>query len=58
MYYFTAEIIFLGVTATKFSKKLETNLYCKPTNTQQYLHAQSRHKGSISYGQVARFKRI
>ena len=40
MYYFTAEIIFLGVTVTKFSKKLETNLYCKPTNTQHYLHAQ------------------
>ena len=42
--------------------KLETELYCKRRDTQQYLHAQSCHrkvyKRSIEYQQVVRFKRI
>ena len=41
---------------------LETDLYCKPTDTHQYLHAQSCHrniyKKSIAYGQAIRIKRI
>ena len=44
-------INFLGVTVTKVDNKLGTDLYCKPTETHQYLHAQSCHrnvyKGSI-----------
>ena len=60
--YSTTEINFLGVTVTKVGNKLEIDLYCKPTDTHQYLHAQSCHrnvyKGSIAYGQVVRFKKI
>ena len=60
--YCTTEIEFLGVTVTKVGNKLEIDLYCKPTDTHQYLHAQSCHrnvyKGSIAYGQVVRFKKI
>ena len=41
MDYSTAEMNFLGVTLTKVGNKLETDLYCKPTDTHQYLHAQS-----------------
>ena len=56
------EINLLGVTVTKVGNKLETNLYCKLTDTHQYFHAQSCHsnmyKGSIAYGQVVGFKRI
>ena len=62
MDYSTTEINFLGVTVTKVGNRLETNLCCKPTDTHQYLHAQSCHsnmyKESIAYGQVVRFKRI
>ena len=62
MDYSAIEINFLGVTAAKVANKLETDLCCKPTDTQQYLHAQSCHsnvyKGSIAYGQVVSFKRI
>ena len=62
MDYSTTEINFLGVTVTKVGNKLETDLYCKPTDTHQYLHAQSCHsnvhKGSIAYEQVVTFKRI
>ena len=40
----------------------ETDLYCKPSNTHQYLHAKSVHRNvderSIAYWQVVRFKRI
>ena len=46
----------------KVGSKLETDLYCKPTDTHQYLHAKSCHrdvyKGSIAYGQVVRFNII
>ena len=62
MDYSATETNFLGVTVTKVGNKLETDLYCKPTGTRQYLHAQSCHsnvyKGSIAYGQIVRFKRI
>ena len=53
---------FLGVIVTKVGNKLETDLYCTPNDTYQYLHAQSFHsnvyEGSIDYGQVVKFKRI
>ena len=56
----TTEINFLAVTVTKFGNKLETLLYCKPSDTQQYLHAKLCHcniyKRSISYGLVVRLK--
>ena len=51
--YSLTEMNFLGAIVTKFGNKLEIDLYCKPTNTHQYLHAQSCHrnvyKGSIPY---------
>ena len=37
------KINFLGVTVTKVDNKLETDLYCKPSDTHQYLHNQSCH---------------
>ena len=59
---FTTEIDFLSVTVTKVGYKLETNLYCKPNDTQQYFHAKLCHrnvfKRSIAYEQVVRFKTI
>ena len=62
MDYSTTEINSLGVTVTKVGNKLETDLYCQPTDTHQYLHAKPSlnnvYKGSIAYGQVVRFKRI
>ena len=62
MDYSAIEINFLGVTVAKVANKLETDLCCKLTDTQQYLHAQSCHsnvyKGSIAYGQVVSFKKI
>ena len=58
--YSTIETKFLDVTVTKVDNKLETDLYCKPTDTHQYLHAQSCHrnlyKTSIAYGQAVRLK--
>ena len=60
MDYSTTEINFLGVTVTKVGNKLERDLFCKPNDTQQYLHAKLCHrnvyKRSIGYRQVARFK--
>ena len=60
--YSTTEISSLGVTEMKVGSKLETDLYCKPTDTHQCLHAKSCHhdmyKGSIAYGQVVRFNTI
>ena len=54
MDYSITEINFLGVTVTKVGNKLVKDLYCKPTNTHQYLNAESCHrnvhKGSIAYG--------
>ena len=38
--YSTTEMKFIGVTVVKVGNKLETDLYCKSTNTHQYLHAQ------------------
>ena len=62
MDYSATEINFLGVTVTKVDNKLETDLYCKPTDTHQYFHAQSCrsnvYKGSIAYGQVVKFKKV
>ena len=62
MDYSATEINFLGVTVTKVGNKLETDLYCKPTDTHQYLDAQSCHsnvhKGSTVYEQVVTFKII
>ena len=59
MDYSATEINFLGVTITKVGNKLEKDLYCKPTDTHQYFHAQSCHsnvhKGCIAYEQVVRF---
>ena len=56
MDYSTTKMNFLGVIVTKVGNKLETDLYCKPNDTYQYLHAQSCHsnvyEGSIAYGQV------
>ena len=62
MDYSTTEINFLGVTVTKVCNKLETDLYCKPNDTHQHLHAQSCHRNvykiSIAWGQFVRSKRI
>ena len=62
MDYSTTKMNFLGVIVTKVGNKLETDLYCTPNDTYQYLHAQSFHsnvyEGSIAYGQVVKFKRI
>ena len=62
MGYSTTETNFLGVTVTKVCNKLETDLYCKPNDTHQHLHAQSCHRSvnkiSIPWGQVVKFKRI
>ena len=60
MDYSTIETKFLDVTVTKVDNKLETDLYCKPTDTHQYLHVKSCHrnlyKKSIAYGQAVRLK--
>ena len=59
MDYSTTEINFLGVTVTKVGNKLERDLFCKPNDTQQYLHAKLCHrnvyKRSIGYRQVVRW---
>ena len=60
MDYSTTEINILGVTISKNGNKFETDLYCKSTDTHQYLHDQSYHrnmyKGCIAYRQVVRFE--
>ena len=60
MDYSTTEINFLGVALTNVGNKLETDLFCKPNDTQQYLDAKLCHrnvyKRSIGYRQVVRFK--
>ena len=64
---FTAEyseksINFLDVTVLKEGNHLSTDLYVKPTDTHQYLHATSAHpshvKRAIPYGQALRLNRI
>ena len=37
----TTEINFLDVAVTKVGNKLETDLYCEPTDTHQFLYSQS-----------------
>ena len=64
MDYSTIEVNFSDATVTKIDSKLETDLYCKLTDTHQYLQAQSCHgnvyKKSIAYEQAVavRSKRI
>ena len=62
MDYSATEINLLDVTVAKVGNILERYLYCKPTDTHQYLHAQSCrrniYKNSIAYGQAIRIKRI
>ena len=70
MGYSTTEINFVNVHVTKVGNKLETDLYCKPTDTHQYLHAQSLkcqkspkchrnvYKRSIACGPAVKIKRI
>ena len=62
MDYSTTKINFLGVAITKVCNKLEIDLYRKPNDTHQHLHAQSCHcnvyKISIAWGQAVRFKKF
>ena len=55
-------INFLDVTISKDGDHLSTDLYIKPTDTHQYLHATSAHpshvKRAIPYGQALRLNRI
>ena len=50
------------ITKDESDKTLRTSLYTRPTDTHQYLHAQSCHhavcKKSIPYRQAVRMKRI
>ena len=56
------KINFLDVQVIKKGNKLITDLFVKPTDTHQYLHATSCHpshcKTSIPYSQALRFNRI
>ena len=60
--YSREEIHFLDVSVRKTNKQLVTDLYIKPTDTHQYLHASSCHvyhsKKSIPYSQALRLNRI
>ena len=62
MDYSLQKIDFLDVTVIKNGGSLDTDLYCKKTDTHQYLHSKSCHrniyKRSIPYGQAVRLKRI
>ena len=62
MDYSAREINLLDVVVTQVGNKLEIDLYCKLTDTQQCLHAWSCHcnvyNRSIAYGQAVRIKRI
>ena len=53
MDYSTTKTNFLGIAVTKIGNKLEKELFCKPNDTQQYLHAKLCHrtvyKRSIGY---------
>ena len=55
-------IYILDVSVKKTNKQLVTDLYIKPTDTHQYLHASSCHvyhsKKSIPYSQALRLNRI
>ena len=56
------KINFLDVSVYKTGTTLSTDVFCKETDTHQYLHARSCHppavKKSIAYGQAVRIKRI
>ena len=60
--YSSAKINFLNLTVIKMDNQLVTDLYVKPTNTHQYLHASSYHvshfKKSIPFSQALRLNRI
>ena len=60
--YSRAKINFLDVTVMKNGNQLATDLYIKPTDTHQYLHASSCHvshcKKSIPFSQALRLNRI
>ena len=60
--YSRAKINFLDITVMKKGNQLVTDLYVKPTDTHQYLHASSchvsRYKKSITFSQVLRLNRI
>ena len=45
--YSSTEFNFLGVAVTKVGNKLEIDLFCKPNDTQQYLHAKLCHRNVI-----------
>ncbi len=52
----------MDVRVVRKERALETDLFCKPTDTHQYLHKASCHpwhmKKSIPYGQALRIRRI
>ena len=56
------QINFLDVSVRKKNKQLVTNLYIKPTDTHQYLHASSCHvyhsKKCATYSQASRLSTI
>ena len=60
--YSTESIEFLDTVTSIKDGYIKTNLYCKPTDTHQYLHRTSHHpktvKKSIPYGVGIRMKRI
>ena len=60
--YSREEINFLDVSVGKKNNQLATDLYIKPTDTHQYLHASSYHvyqsKKSVPYSQALRLNRI
>ena len=60
--YSREEIHFLDFSVRKTNKQPVTDLYIKPTDTHQYLHASSCHvyhsKKSIPYSQALRLNRI
>ena len=60
--YSRAKINFLDATVIKKSNQLVTDLYIKPTDTHQYLHASSCHvshcKKSIPWSQALRLNRV
>ena len=56
------EVSFLDVRVIRKGCTLETDLYCKPTDTHQYLHKEScqpwHTKKAVPYGQALRIRRI
>ena len=60
--YFDTSINFLDVKVSRNGNELDTDLYVKPTDTNQYLDASSCHpnhcKTSIPYSQTLRLNRI